>query len=86
MNEKLKITISFDKLKFKKTLSKWIEERECNTCEFEEQKTWTDTQMPVCNICQPEILCWNLNDELISKLIKECTHVVNGEENNERIR
>lgn len=80
MNEELKITISFDKLKFIKTLSEWIAERECNTCEFEEQKTWKDTQMPVCNICQPEILCWSLREGLISKLVKECTPVVNEEE------
>jgi len=83
MNEELKIKISFDKLKFKKTLFEWIAERECNTCEFEEQKTWTDAQMPVCNLCQPEILCWSLKEELISKLVKECTHIGEEEENND---
>lgn len=80
MNEELKITLSFDKLKFKKTLFKWTAERKCKTCEFEEQKTWEDTRMPVCNICQPEFLCWRINEGLFDKLLEACITVVKDEE------
>ena len=72
MTEELKVTISFDKLKFKKTLFKWTAERECNTCEFEEQKTWKDTQMPVCNICDDEY--WRIREALFDQLVSECLY------------
>jgi hypothetical protein len=80
MTDELKITISFDKERFRDTLTEWALERKCKTCEFEEQKTWEDTRMPVCNICQPEVLYWRINEGLFDKLLEACITVVNDGE------
>ena len=77
MNENLrdlKITISFDKQKFKKTLFKLADEKDCSTCEYEEQKQWKDTQMPVCNMCDHDF--WWVKEELFDKLISECINIM----------
>ena len=78
MKEEAKVKIHFDKAKFKEKLFKWINERKCNTCEFEEQKEWKYTQMPVCAICEEDY--WMIKETLFDKLVSDCTHVINGEE------
>lgn len=80
MNDPI-IKITIDKNKLVSDLLMIINDTDdmCKTCAFEEQKTWRDVQMPVCNICEHDEF-WQIREGILADVIKDCQIITGKEE------